>query len=232
MHFEAYKTTLQAFRDQGFSSLDLANITLPELDALLDDQAHLIASLLEQGAVIAGWKIVDRNDGVIISPIFDFQVVPTTGETVSREVLRGTEMEVCFQLNVPTSNESISELVASLDTYAAIELIRPAINTLNHPACDFFFNYGVLISQKTLSGDLVFNGGHQEYEFTFSIEQAAERKRSVLKQGVLECIRRGYAGKNYFFITGTLNGLVSVADSIGFNSLTNHDETLISFNVL
>ncbi|WP_024952263.1 MULTISPECIES: hypothetical protein [Cobetia] len=232
MNFNEYKTAIQTFDDTGLSSLDITDISLPELESLMAEQDRLISTLVERGATIAGWKIVDKNDGVIISPIFDFQVLATIGEKVSREALLGTETEVCFMLSVPTSDGLIDEYVDNLDTYVAVELIRPEINNSNHSACDFYFNYGVLVSQDPACGELSFIGGNPNYIFSFTIEQAAVKKREVLKQGVLECIRRGYGGKDYFFITGTLNGLASATDSIGHNSLKYHEEVLISFDVI
>lgn len=231
MTFNEYKKTLASFDDTGLASLEITDISPTELGSLITEQDRLISILVEQGVTIAGWKIVDKSDGVIISPIFDFQVLSSIGERISHEVLQGTETEVCFTLEVPTSSDGIGLHITNLNPHAAVELIRPAINTSNHSVCDFYFNHGVLISQAPAAGELTFTGGNQCYTFTFMIEQATVKKREVLKQGVLECIRRGYGGDTYFFITGTLNGLVPAIDSVGHNMLTNDKEALISFDI-
>jgi len=233
MNYNAYKTTLQTFYDNGLTNIELATVTQSELGELLNAQDRLIKLLTEQGAKIAGWKIVEAQDSVVISPIFDFQVFSDYGEVIPSKAVIGTETEVCFKLMVPTSNDIAYAPVSSLNTYVAVELVRPAINVSNNPVCDFYFNYGVLISSKSVTGDLLFKGGNPDYTFAFSMEEVAVKKRKVLNKGIRECIRRGYGGAAFFFITGTLNGLVSTVDSIGTNTLlVKGVESVIHFDVI
>lgn len=223
MNFKQYQATLEAFNDRGVT----------EWDNIIREQDRLITALVERGASIVGWKVVQK-DVIFVSPIFDCQVYTCISATIPKKAIRGTEIEVCFQLDVPQDSDNIAHLVASLDTYAAVELIRPEINAVNHPACDFYYDYGVMISHHPVAGDLQFKGGNGQYEFAFNMEELAEEKRRIAQLGIEECIRRGYGGKRYFFITGTINGLVPTQSSIGMNTLYGADEhnPFIHFEVI
>ncbi|NLQ16898.1 hypothetical protein HGG82_04590 [Marinomonas sp. M1K-6] len=225
MIFEEYENTIKAFHHE-------ASLSLTEtFDAVCEAQDRLIAGMVEQGATVAGWKIVDKDGVIILSPIFDFQLFGNAGETVPSSAIRGTELEVCFQLFVPSDQEEVNKRVDEWLPFAAVELIRPAIHLTNHSACDFYFNYGVFVSQKPVAGALIFEGGKQGYRFSAELDALMAVKKDIVKQGVLQCIDRGYANKDYFFITGTLNGLVPAIESLGENRVINQGETVIQFDL-
>lgn len=226
MVFEEYSQIVKGFQHE-------ASLSLTEtFDAVCEAQDALITKIVEKGATIAGWKIVDKDGVIILSPIFDFQVFANLGETIPHLAFRGTELEVCFQLAVPSSTDAVKELVAGLIPLAAVELIRAEIHPTNHSACDFYFNYGVFVSQKPVAGELLFEGGNQGYTFTAELDLLLEAKKEIVKQGILQCIQRGYGNKNYFFITGTLNGLVPAAESLGVNRVINQNEAIIQFEIV
>jgi hypothetical protein len=225
MVFEEYSQIVKGFQHE-------ASLSLTEtFDAVCEAQDALITKILKKGATIAGWKIVDKDGVIILSPIFNFQVFANLGETIPQQAFRGTELEVCFQLAVPSSTNAVKELVAELMPLAAVELIRAEIHPTNHSACDFYFNYGVFVSQKQVAGELLFEGDHG-YTFSAELDQLVEAKKDVVKNGILQCIQRGYGNKNYFFITGTLNGLVPTAESLGVNRVIDQDEVIIQFEVV
>ncbi|RBP85619.1 hypothetical protein EBI01_02655 [Marinomonas rhizomae] len=226
MVFEEYSQVIKEFQHE--ESLSLTD----RFDAVCMAQDALIAKIVEQGAVIAGWKIVDKDGVIIISPIFDFQVFANLGDTFAHQACRGTELEVCFQLTVPSTTDAVNELINELVPFAAVELIRAEIHPTNHSACDFYFNYGVLVSPKTVTGELLFEGGNQDYIFTAELDQLLAAKKEVVKKGILQCIQRGYGNKDYFFITGTLNGLVPAAESLGVNRVMNQGEVIIQFEIV
>ena len=226
MVFEEYFQIVKGFKHE-------ASLSLTEtFDSICVAQDALISEIIGKGCVIAGWKIVDKEGVIILAPIFDFQVFNNLGETILHQAFRGTELEVCFQLTVPSSTDDVNELVAELMPFAAVELIRPAIHPTNHSACDFYFNYGVFVSQKPVAGELLFEGGNQGYTFTAELDQLVEAKKDVVKKGILQCIQRGYGNKDYFFITGTLNGLVPAAESLGVNRVINQNEAIIQFDIV
>ncbi|WP_219703398.1 hypothetical protein [Marinomonas lutimaris] len=226
MVFEEYSQIIKGFKHE-------ASLSLTEtFDSICVAQDALISEIIGKGGVIAGWKIVDKEGVIILAPIFDFQVFNNLGETILHQAFRGTELEVCFQLTVPSSTDDVNELVAELMPFAAVELIRPAIHPTNHSACDFYFNYGVFVSQKPVAGELLFEGGNQDYTFTAELDQLVEAKKDVVKKGILQCIQRGYGNKDYFFITGTLNGLVPAAESLGVNRVINRNEAIIQFDIV
>ena len=226
MIFEEYAKIVKSFQYE-------ASLSLTEtFDAVCAAQDALIAKILGKGATIAGWKVVDKEGVIILSPIFDFQVFANLGETLSCQALRGTELEICFQFSVPSKIDDMHLSVAELVPFAAVELIRAEIHPTNHSACDFYFNYGVFVSSKPVSGELVFEGGDQGYAFSADVEQLVEAKKEVLKKGALQCIQRGYGNKDYFFITGTLNGLVPAAESLGENRVVNQGEVLVQFSLV
>lgn len=232
MRYQDYVTTLQAFQ---FSESTASNV---DFDALFHAQDQLIDQLVEQGVSIAGWKIVTSAAVIVISPIFDFQLLQTKEESISHAELKGTELEVCFALDVPRTAEQLDLEMSQLEPRVAIELIRPQINASNHPCCDLYFHYGVLMSSDSISGEVNYRIKAEEhdqapvYDFAFVADQEAiEQKRDILKKGVLECIRRGYADKPYFFITGTLNGLVPVESALGLNEVSCQGKPLIRFDI-
>ncbi|WP_417560233.1 hypothetical protein [Marinomonas sp.] len=226
MVFEEYSQIVKGFQYE--SSLSLTDT----FDAVCEVQDTLITKIVEKGAVVAGWKIVDKDGVIILSPIFDFQVFANLGDTIPHQAFRGTELEVCFQLTVPSTTDSMNELVGELTPFAAVELIRPAIHPTNHSACDFYFNYGVFVSQKPVAGEILFEGGNQGYSFSAELDPFVEAKKDVVKKGILQCIQRGYGNKDYFFITGTLNGLVPAAESLGVNRVMNQGDAIIQFDIV
>ena len=226
MNFEEYSQIVKGFEHQAGLSLT------SHFDDVCKAQDALIAQIVAKGATIAGWKIVNKDGVIILSPIFDFQVFSCMGEKISHQAIRGTELEVCFQMAVPDTVDSVENLVASLDPLAAVELIRGEIHPSNHSACDFYFNYGVFVSSKAVGASLTFEGGSNDYTFSADIDALVAEKKDIVTQGILQCIQRGYGNKDYFFITGTLNGLVAVADSLGENCVTNQGDKLICFDVI
>jgi hypothetical protein len=226
MVFEEYVQSVESFQHQ-------VSLSLTEtFDAVCAAQDDLIAKIVEKGATIAGWKIVDKDGVIILSPIFDFQVFANLGDSIAHHACRGTELEIAFQLTVPNKTDEVNQLVAELLPRAAVELIRPAIHPTNHSACDFYFNYGVFVSSKAVSGELVFEGGSQGYVFKADVASLLEAKKEVVKKGILQCIQRGYGNTDYFFITGTLNGLVPAAESLGVNRALNQDDAIIQFEIV
>lgn len=225
MVFEEYSKIVKEF--QHDASLSLTQT----FDALCAAQDSLITELVASGAGVAGWKIVDKDGVIILSPIFDFQVFKPIGETISSQAIRGTELEVCFQITVPATLDAVKERVADLPPFAAVELIRPEIHPSNHSACDFYFNYGVFVTPSPVSGEVRFEGGNQGYDFSVNVDQLVDAKKAIVQQGILQCIQRGYGDKNYFFITGTLNGLVPTSESIGVNRVLNQGECQICFDI-
>ena len=226
MIFEDYTQILKGFQHDESVSL---TSTFDELCAAQDT---LIAEIVEKGANIAGWKIVDKDGVLILSPIFDFQVFSNQGEQISNQAIRGTELEICFSLKVPNQLEEVDSVLAELAPFVAVELIRPEIHPNNHSACDFYFNYGVFVSEQPVSGDVVFEGGKLGYRFFAQIDQLVEEKKAIVKRGILQCIQRGYGNKPYFFITGTLNGLVPAADSLGVNRVVCQEKAIIQFDLV
>ena len=226
MIFEEYAEIVKSFQCE-------ASLSLTEtFDAVCAAQDVLIAKILEKGATIAGWKVVDKEGVIILSPIFDFQLFSNLGGRIPHHAFRGTELEIAFPLTVPSKVNEVNQLVAELLPHVAVELIRAEIHPTNHSACDFYFNYGVFVSSKPVSGELIFEGGDQGYAFSADVEQLVEAKKEVLKKGVLQCIQRGYGDKDYFFITGTLNGLVPAVESLGENRVVNQGEVLVQFSLV
>lgn len=225
MVFEEYSQIVKGFKYEA--SLSLTD----SFNAVCVAQDALITELVEKGATIAGWKIVNKDGVIILSPIFDFQVFANFSDSISQQECRGTELEVCFQLTVPSTTDPVGELVNELAPFAAVELIRAEINPSNHSACDFYFNYGVFVSQKPVVGEILFEGGNQSYSFSAELDPLVEAKKDVVKQGILQCIQRGYGNKDYFFITGTLNGLVPAAESLGVNRVINQGDAVIQFEI-
>ena len=226
MIFEEYSQIVNSFvHKSGLSLTD-------SFDEVCKAQDALIAQIVDKGATIAGWKIVNKDGVVVLSPIFDFQVFSCAGETISYQSIQGTELEVCFQVAVPDSVDAVEDVVANSDPLAAVELIRGEIHPSNHLACDFYFNYGVFVSSNTISGSLRFEGGGNDYAFSADIDELVAEKKDIVRQGILQCIHRGYGHKDYFFITGTLNGLVPAAESLGKNRVINEGEKLICFDVM
>ena len=176
MVFEEYSQTVKGFQHE-------ASLSLTEtFGAVCSAQDALITKIIEKGATIAGWKIVDKDSVIILSPIFDFQVFANLGETIPHHAFRGTELEVCFQLTVPSTTDAVNESVGELIPFTAIELIRPAIHPTNHSACDFYFNYGVFVSQKPVAGELLFEGGNQGYTFSTELNPLIQAKKDIVKQ--------------------------------------------------
>ena len=108
MIFEEYAKIVKSFQYE-------ASLSLTEtFDAVCAAQDALIAKILGKGATIAGWKVVDKDGVIILSPIFDFQVFANLGETLSCQALRGTELEICFQFSVPSKIDDMHLSVAKL----------------------------------------------------------------------------------------------------------------------
>lgn len=226
MIFEEYSQIVKSFVHEVPLSLT------DNFDAVCRAQDALIAQIVGKGVTIAGWKVVNKDGVIILSPIFDFQVFSCMEEKISHQAIRGTELEVCFQVSVPNAVDKVEGVVAELAPLAAVELIRAGLHPSNHLSCDFYFNYGVFVSPKTISGSLRFEGGSNDYAFSADIDELVAEKKDIVTQGVLQCIRRGYGHKDYFFITGTLNGLVPAAESLGENRVINQGEKLICFDVI
>ena len=68
--------------------------------------------------------------------------------------------------------------------------------------------------------------------FLRMLSNLLRQRKEVLKKGALQCIQRGYGNKDYFFITGTLNGLVPAAESLGENRVVNQGEVLVQFSLV
>ncbi|MFT2110762.1 hypothetical protein [Marinomonas sp. 2405UD68-3] len=233
MNFEKYSEALTRFELGVFPSIR------ENYQAICESQDHLIADICQQGAQIAGWKIVEDSGVVILSPIFDFQVFSPNSTQIRQRDISGIEMELCFPFYVPTTDEAF-ETDAALDAaienqspHSSIEMLRPQINPNSYLACDFYFNYGIIVSEQPVEGSftLKVGNGSTEYDFTLRDNDLCSEKRALLKSGVLECMRRDYTGKEYFFMTGSLNGLIPTEICVGENLVVDKQEKRLSFHV-
>ena len=224
MNFTEYSAILRAFEDGVFTSIH------DNYDDICHAQDQLIAELTSKGAVIKGWKVVDDSGVFIISPIFDFQVFENQGTQLPKSELSGIEVEVCYQCSVPILASDIEYSVKSSEPLVAIEVLRPKINNNSYPSCDFYYNYGILVSSQPITGDFSLNSG-QRYDYSTSAPDFFEQKKKVLLKGVQECVRRGYVD-DFFFMTGSLNGLIGTDICLGKNDVIASGSTLISVDVI
>jgi hypothetical protein len=224
MNFTEYSAIVSAFKDGAFTSIH------DNYDDICHAQDQLIAELTSKGAVIKGWKVVDDSGVFIISPIFDFQVFENQGTQLPKSELSGIEVEICYQCSVPILASDIEYSVKSSEPLVAIEVLRPKINNNSYPSCDFYYNYGILVSSQPITGDFSLNSG-QRYDYSTSTPDFFEQKKKVLLKGVQECVRRGYVD-DFFFMTGSLNGLIGTDICLGKNDVISEHGTLISVDVV
>tara|TARA_R110001599_G_scaffold39338_5_gene119973 strand:+ start:6076 stop:6750 length:675 start_codon:yes stop_codon:yes gene_type:complete len=224
MNFTEYSAIVSAFKDGVFTSIH------DNYDDICHAQDQLIAELTSKGAVIKGWKVVDDSGVFIISPIFDFQVFENHGTQLPKSELSGIEVEICYQCSVPILASDIEYSVKSSEPLVVIEVLRPKINNNSYPSCDFYYNYGILVSSQPITGDFSLNSG-QRYDYSTSGPDFFEQKKKVLLKGVQECVRRGYVD-DFFFMTGSLNGLIGTDICLGKNDVVASGSTLISVDVV
>ena len=227
MNFTEYFDVVSAFKDGAFTSIQ------DNYDDICHAQDQLIAELTRKGAVIKGWKIVDDSGVFIISPIFDFQIFESQGTQLTKSDISGIEVEICYQCSVPILASDIAYNVKSSQPLVAIEVLRPKINHNSYPSCDFYYNYGILVSSLSIAGDFILKSGHQNqtYDYSTSAPDFFEQKKKVLLKGVQECVRRGYID-DFFFMTGSLNGLIGTDICVGKNDVVGEHGTLISLDVV
>ncbi|MDE8604285.1 hypothetical protein M3I01_015545 [Marinomonas sp. RSW2] len=227
MNFTEYSAILRAFEDGAFTSIH------DNYDDICHAQDQLIAELTSKGAVIKGWKVVDDSGVFIISPIFDFQIFDNQGTQLPKNELSGIEVEICYQCSVPILASDIAYSVKSSEPLVAIEVLRPKINHNSSPSCDFYYNYGILVSSQPIADDFTLKSGHQNqtYDYSTSTPDFFEQKKKVLLKGVQECVRRGYVD-DFFFMTGSLNGLIGTDICLGKNDVVGEHGMLISVDVV
>tara|TARA_R110002167_G_scaffold90021_5_gene242764 strand:- start:1675 stop:2358 length:684 start_codon:yes stop_codon:yes gene_type:complete len=227
MNFTEYSAIVSAFKDGAFTSI------LDNYDDICHAQDQLIAELTRKGAVIKGWKVVDDSGVFIISPIFDFQIFENQGTQLPKNDVSGIEVEICYQCSVPILASDIAYNVNSSQPLVAIEVLRPKINDSSYPSCDFYYNYGILVSSPPIAGDFTLKSGHQNqtYNYSTSAPDFFEQKKKVLLKGMQECVRRGYVD-DFFFMTGSLNGLIGTDICLGKNDVVGEHGTLISVDVV
>lgn len=224
MNFTEYSTIVRAFEDGAFTSIH------DNYGDICHAQDQLIAELTSRGAVIKGWKVVDDSGLLIISPIFDFQVFENIGTQLEKSDVSGIEVEICYHCSVPLLVSDIESNVKSSEPLVAIEVLRPKINDSSYPSCDFYYNYGILVSSQPIVSDFSLKNG-QTYNYSSSAPDFFEQKKAVLLKGVQECVRRGYID-DFFFMTGSLNGLIGTDICLGKNEVIAADSTLISVDVM
>lgn len=227
MDFEQYKQKLLTFNEGRFESIQAS------YDAICQAQDKLIEALVEQGASIKGWKVVEDDGLFIISPIFDFQIFASHGAKLPETELMGMEVEICYQSYVPTNPMGIEPLLDKAEPLVAAEIMRPKINSDSYQSCDFYYNYGIVVSHIPLAGDQFFleSGSGEVFEYSTEGAEFFEAKLAILRKGIEECMRRGYGQEEYFFMTGSLNGLISLDDAIGVNRLVHQANTMFEFTI-
>ena len=228
MNFEQYAAVLKNFKGGAFTSIK------ESYDDICRAQDLLITELTNHGAVIKGWKVVEDDSVFILSPIFDFQLFNRQGARLPKKELLGIEVEICYQCHVPASDDGVASVINNSQPLVAVEVLRPKINDDSYNACDFYFNYGIFVSDSPVSGDFVLESGEQNQVYDYSTSEAVflEQKKSILFKGVLECIRRGYVEEDYFFMTGSLNGLIETYVCLGKNNIIHNDDKLIRFEIV
>jgi hypothetical protein len=224
MNFTEYSAIVSAFKDGAFKSIH------DNYDDICHAQDQLIAELTSKGAVIKGWKVVDDSGVFIISPIFDFQIFDNQGTQLPKNDVSGIEVEICYQCSVPILASDIAYNVNSSQPLVAIEVLRLKINDSSYPSCDFYYNYGILVSSQPITGDFSINSG-QRYDYSTSAPDFFEQKKKVLLKGMQECVRRGYID-DFFFMTGSLNGLIETDICLGKNDVVGEHGTLISVDIV
>ncbi|REG84419.1 hypothetical protein [Marinomonas pollencensis] len=226
MNRETYYGVLRDFKGGQFESIS------QDYHGMCRAQDEMIRSLQEKGATIKGWKIVDENEVFIISPIFDFQLVNNQNHVFSPANVTGFEVELCYQAVVPESVDEVEAVVNASSPKVAIEVMREKINPLSHIACDFFFNYGIIVADASVVGDFQFNksGSDEVFEYQATDSTLLAEKQYFLKQGLIECVRRGYQGE-FFFMTGSLNGMLAAETRLGSNAIVDDGQAIIRFDV-
>lgn len=224
MNFTEYSAILRAFEDGAFTSIH------DNYDDICHAQDQLIAELTSKGAVIKGWKVVDDSGVFIISPIFDFQVFENQGTQLPKSDVSGIEVEICYHCSVPILASDIEYKVQNSEPLVSIEVLRPKINDKSYQSCDFYYNYGILVSSQPIASNFSLNSG-QTYDYSTSSPDFFKQKKKVLLKGVQECVRRGYVD-DFFFMTGSLNGLIGADICLGKNEVIAAGSTLISVDVV
>ena len=226
MNRETYYGVLRDFQGGQFESIS------KDSQAMCVAQDEMISSLQAKGAKIKGWKIVDENEVFIISPIFDFQLANHHSDAFSAAKVTGFEVELCYQAQVPDTETQIDAVVAASQPRVAIEVMREKINPLSHIACDFFFNYGIIVADEPVDGAFEFtlSGSDRVFSYTSADLGLMTEKRLFLQKGLSECVRRGYQGE-FFFMTGSLNGMLEADTRLGTNRIVHNKKTLIQFDV-
>lgn len=228
MNFEEYSAVLSQFENGKFTSIK------DDYNDICHAQDRLIAEMSKRGAEVAGWKVVEDDGVLILSPIFDFQVMDPKASTFSQEQLLGVEIELCFAFHIPDplkSNRIIEEEMDQLQPLAAIELLRQKISSVSHLACDFYFNYGILVAKAPVENEFTLHTSNKSTANTFMSTELRKDKLSMLRLGVKECLRRGFVDREYFFMTGNLNGLLDTHTCLGENTVTAGDEAIIHFTI-
>ncbi|MEO9655554.1 hypothetical protein [Marinomonas sp.] len=225
MDFEQYKQCLENFSEGRFESIQTS------YDEICQAQDKLIEVLVEQGASIKGWKVVEDDELFIISPIFDFQIFASHGAKLPEEKLTGIEVEICYQSYVPVNSMGIEPLLDKAEPLVAAEIMRPKINSDSYQSCDFYYNYGIVVSHIPLAGEQFFleSGSGKVFEYSTAEDGFFDTKLAILRKGIEECIRRGYGQEEYFFMTGSLNGLISLDEASGVNRLVHQANTMFEF---
>jgi hypothetical protein len=224
MNFTEYSTILSAFKEGVFTSI------LDSYDDICHAQDQLIAELTSKGAVIKGWKVVEDSGVFILSPIFDFQIFENKGAQLPKDELSGIEVEICYQCSVPLLASDIEYAVSNTQPLVALEVLRPKINDKSYQSCDFYYNFGILVSSQPIASDFSLKSG-QTYDYSISAPDFFEQKKKVLLKGVQECVRRGYID-DFFFMTGSLNGLIATDICLGKNEVVASNGTLISVDIV
>jgi len=224
MNFSEYSSIVSAFDGGAFTSI------ADSYDDICHAQDQLIAELIDKGAVIKGWKVVEDSGLFILSPIFDFQVLSNQSAKIANNDISGIEVEICYQCRVPLLAHDIEYAVSQSEPLVAIEVLRPKINEQSYQSCDFYYHYGMLVSDRPIESDFSLKSG-QEYHYSTSAPDFFEQKRAVLLKGVQECVRRGYID-DFFFMTGSLNGLIETDICLGKNEVVGESGTLIRVDVV
>ncbi|MEL0636992.1 hypothetical protein V6259_09470 [Marinomonas sp. TI.3.20] len=227
MNRETYYGMLRDFQNGQFESIS------QDYQSMCRAQDELIASLQAKGATIKGWKIVEDKNTFIISPIFDFQLANNHSEQFNLAEVTGFEVELCYKVQVPDTEIQVDAVVAASQPKVAIEIMREKINLLSHIGCDFFFNYGIIVADEPVVGDFQFNisSSDQVFKYGSTAPELLAEKQFFLKQGLVECVRRGYQGE-FFFMTGSLNGMLEANTRFGRNTIENGGKTIIRFDVI
>ncbi|GAB3481790.1 hypothetical protein [Marinomonas epiphytica] len=227
MKYEDYQAHLAAFENGQFESI------AQSYDEICAAQDLLIRQLVEAGASIKGWKVVEDSGLIIISPIFDFQLFSSAGEELASQPLDGIEIEIAYLCRVPDVEQRIEEQVKLAEPRVAVEVMRPKINSANYQSCDFYYNYGIVVAEETLQ-DAHFSlqaGNKERFDYSTLDADFYPSKQALLREGMMECVRRGYTEQEYYFMTGSLNGVLDLNICTGHNQLIAEGKTYLELTI-